>query len=97
MKRYKEQKAIERNKKRNNDNNEEWLTMIREYASSLSLKKLTRQKVDYNYFEDEQDEADAEDYVMTDNNFIDIFTQSIDDDFFDKWQPLQIKEIITDP
>ena len=53
MKRYKEQKAIERNKKRNNDNNEEWLTMIREYASSLSLKKLTRQKVDYNYFEDE--------------------------------------------
>ena len=97
MKRYKEQKAIERNKKRNNDNNEEWLTMIREYASSLSLKKLTRQKVDYNYFEDEQDEADAEDYVMTDNNFIDIFTQSIEDDFFDKWQPLQIKEIITDP
>ena len=54
--------------------------------------------MDYNYFEDEQDEANENDYIMEEDleNYIDVFTQSIDNDFFNQWQPLQIKQIITD-
>ena len=61
--------------------------MIREYASSLSQAKLSKMKVDdYNHFEDEQDEADADDYLMDyDQNYIDIFTQNVDADFFKQW------------
>ena len=94
-----EEKRIIRNKKRNEDQNGGWLTMIREYASSLSQAKLSKMKVDdYNHFEDEQDEADADDYLMDyDQNYIDIFTQNVDADFFKQWQPLQVRQIITDP
>ena len=54
--------------------------------------------MDYNYFEDEQDEANEDDYIMEADleNYIDVFTQSIENDFFSQWQPLQIKQIITD-
>ena len=38
--------------------------------------KMNKKKAeDYNYFEDEQDEADAEDYVIApEKNFINTFT-----------------------